>query len=110
LSFAVSRKRFQAVARKQRQVSEGGGPVKMDELSERGTAYGVKLFRKLLLEDLFRFGASKRANHKCIVYRKAITLKREDRHFAKVHLTCKFQRRSFRLTGVAGEVVEQLLS
>jgi len=47
----------------------------LEQFTDRGLFDALKLFRGLLTEDLFRFRASKRANHVYIVYRKAINRK-----------------------------------
>jgi hypothetical protein len=43
--------------------------MQLEELPNGGLFDGLKLTRPDAFEDFLRFGASKRANHKLIVYR-----------------------------------------
>jgi hypothetical protein len=60
--------RFQRIAGRP-EVIQAPRRMQLEELPNGGLFDGLKLTRPDAFEDFLRFGASKRANHKLIVYR-----------------------------------------
>jgi hypothetical protein len=68
LAHAFPGHRFQRIAGRP-EVIQAPRRMQLEELPNGGLFDGLKLARPNAFEDLLRFGASKRANHRLIVYR-----------------------------------------